>query len=558
MNIMDYSELDRQRCELAKTSELWQFDLMNPQKLVRFAKDRDVRIFNAGTIEALWHVGLLRADAVKTALKIDVPSLSLVAEKNGSFFYCDTRSVPTRAEGYGGAFSKKQPELDDIELYFHPFRLYVLYHVHRVFGSNISSTQYLLKPEGFADLSRHEIELLDGWSSGEQCAERFEHWNRIAELAIVLEPTAYGSVFHSIRWRVPDTAESIEGKLDERRKEVKAFLSTIPSQEINKLRQDLCRDAELIDHNKMVHVLLRLMSRHERLKLRSSLGACMVILSMAEIIRRAAEEEKTEQLPEEDELGFGQWMKGARKTIYGSERILDASHEVRRDFLTSMGLDYGVKVRCYVEGDTEYGAMVSAVGDGAGIEFINLRGQVIERRGKGLSFLASLKNDMKSHVFSVVLLDGDNADNVRALKKAAKDGAFFGRFFIFSPDIELGNFSVDELVDVLLTLATRDQEKSPSRNEFLSQVSAAKSGKEFFAALTNTGLHNIDKSMDWGIALMSYAIPHPEFPQSHRLAGKMRPVIDAARLVVNARHAGYVRSLERFKVDSETGELREK
>ncbi len=363
---MDYSGLNRQRCELVKASELWQFALMNPEKLVQFAKDRDVRIFNADTIKALWNVGLLRADAVKTAKKIEMPSLSFVAEENGSFFYCDTRPVPARAEGYSGVFSKKPPELNGLELYFHPFRLYVLHHIHRVFGSNISSTQYLLNPEGLISLSGREIELLDSWSSSEQCAERFEHWNRIAELAIVLEPAAYGKVFHATKWRFPDTAETIEAKLIERRKEVKAFLSAVPGKEINKLRADLCRDAELIDRNKMVHVLLRLMSAHERLKLRSHLGACMVILSMAEIIRRAVEDAKAEQYPEEDELGFGQWMEGARKVVYGSARILEASHEVRRDFLTSMGLDYGVKVRCYVEGDTEYGAMVSALGEGAG------------------------------------------------------------------------------------------------------------------------------------------------------------------------------------------------
>jgi hypothetical protein len=422
----------------------------------------------------------------------------------------------------------------------------------------ISSTQYLLNPEGLVSLSRGDIERLDHWTSGEQCAQRFEHWNRVAELAIVLEPTAYSGVFHSIRWRFPDTENSIEAKLDRRREQIKSLLSGISREKIGKFRQDLCQDAESIDDNKMIHMLLRLMSAHERLKLRSSLGAAMLLLSMAEIIRRAAEEARGEHFPEEDELGFGQWMDGARMSIYGSERILDAPREVRRDFLTSMGLDYGVKVKSYLEGETELGAMTSAAGDGAGAEFINLRGQVIEKKGKGLGFVESLKTDKKSHVFSIVLLDGDNADNVRAVKKAAKDGNFFGRFFIASPDFEFANFTIEELVDVVLTLAARDGHGAPPRDEILSYVKAAKSGKEFFAALKSTSLCHIEKSADWGVAVMAHAIRHPELPQGHRQAGKTRPVIEAARLIINARRAGYVRSLERFEVDPETGEFREK
>lgn len=327
---------------------------------------------------------------------------------------------------------------------------------------------------------------------------------------------------------------------------------------IQGLRQDLCQDAEIIDRNKMVHVLLRLMSNHERLKLRSSLGAAMVLLSMAEIIRRAAEDATGEQFPEEDILGFGQWMDGARKSLYGSGRILDAPSEVRRDFLSTMGLDYGVKVRCYLEGETELGAITSAVGDGGGAEFVNLRGQVIEKKGKGLSFVGSLKNDIRSHVFSIVLLDGDSSDNVRALRKAAADDKFFGRFFVASPDFEFANFSIDELLDVALDHVADNETEVPSRSDILPQVQMAKSGKEFFKGLKSAGISNVEKSEDWGEALMAYAVRRPELPEGHAQAGKTRPVIEAARIVINTRRAGYVRSMERYEVDPDTGELREK
>lgn len=552
---MDYVELDKQRRELATSPEVWQFDLLSPQKMVQFAKDRAISIFNADTMESLWHSGLLRADVVNSSSPLDIPSLDCVLQEDDTFIYCDARPVLHRPEGYGGAFEHDEHKATNIKLYFHPFRLYLLYHVNRVFSSAIASTQYLLNPHGLVTLSEHSIEQLNHWTSSAQCAERFEHWNRVAELAIILEPSAYGSVFQSVRWRIPDDEKSIAAKLKVRREAVAPLLSGCSKKEIDEFRQDLCQSAEIIDRNKMIHVLLRLMSARERLKLRSSLGAAMLLLCMAEIIRRAAEEAKGESFPEEDELGFGQWMKNARKSIYGSERILDASPEVRRDFLTSMGLDSGVKVKCYVEGDTEWGAMTSAVGEGGGAEFINLRGQVIEKKGKGLSFVESLKNDKKFHVLSVVLLDGDSADNVRALRKAAADGAFFGRFSIASPDFEFANFTLDELVDVALSLSAQNGRQLLSHNEILSHVRQAKSGKEFFVALEDTSLSEIAKSTDWGIALMAYAVEHPELPKEHARAGNTRPVIEAAQFVNNARHVGFMRSLEQYKVNPETGEL---
>ncbi len=163
-----------------------------------------------------------------------------------------------------------------------------------------------------------------------------------------------------------------------------------------------------------------------------------------------------------------------------------------------------------------------------------------------------------SHVFSVVMLDGDSADNVRALRKAAQDGDFFGRFFIASPDFELANFTVDELVNSVLTLAFLNGGDTITAEEILPLVRGVKSVKEFFAALETINLTGVAKGADWGAKLMEHAIGYPELPQGHEHAGKFRPVIEAARIMISAQDAGYVRSLERFVVDPGTGELREK
>jgi hypothetical protein len=76
--------------------------------------------------------------------------------------------------------------------------------------------------------------------------------------------------------------------------------------------------------------------------------------------------------------------------------------------------------------------------------------------------------------------------------------------------------------------------------------------------MRQTGLQEIGKSEAWGVALMDYALGHPNLPQDHDKAWKTRPIIEIARLLVNARDVGYLQSLETYKVDPDTGELRKK
>lgn len=281
----------------------------------------------------------------------------------------------------------------------------------------------------------------------------------------------------------------------------------------------------------------------------------MLLLSMAEILRRAIEDFSDIELPEEDELGFGQWMDGARRLLYGTERILDASPKVQRDFLTSMGLDRGVKARCYVEGPTELGALRSAVGEGAGVQFVNLSGQVLERRGKGLSFSESLNGDRNTGTFSVVVLDGDREDYVRALRAAARKESFFGVFTISSPDFEFSNFGAKELLGVWLEFVSRDTEETFEEPDNMEPLENITSPEQFSDYLREEGFPPFEKSEAWGEALMAHALENEELPQEHGRAGEVRPIVMLARQLMTARHAGYERSVAQFRVDAETGRL---
>jgi len=197
------------------------------------------------------------------------------------------------------------------------------------------------------------------------------------------------------------------------------------------------------------------------------------------------------------------------------------------------------------------------VGDSAGTQFVNLAGQVLERHGQELRFVESLKADRQQHIFSVVLLDNDRADNVRAIKKAARDGIFFGRFFISDPDFEFANFTLDEMLDAASEIARR---RMTALDTALvnAEIGHVRTARAFFAALAKNGLSSVGKSEAWGVALMERALKCPAFPLGHARAGATRPIVEVARLLLRARDSGYMRSIEKLVVDEESGELREK
>lgn len=411
-------------------------------------------------------------------------------------------------------------------------------------------------------MSKMLIEHMDKWTSTKQFCDLFDKWNKTAELAIIFEPISYQEVYGSFRWRFPDDEKIARAKREKYSKDYLLQIPSIDAADFEEHRKDLCQNAESIDGNKLLHVLIHLTSWHGEQKMKGAIGECMLFLSMAEIIRRTLERTLDQQLPEEDQLGFGQWMPGARKMLYGTDRVFDGDPKVLREFLSGIGIDYGTKVRCYLEGEIELGAMKHAVGDLNGIEFVNLRGHFIEKRGKGLAFKGSLKNDIKSHVFSIVLLDGDRQDFVRVVKKAAEEELIFGRYFISTPDFEFSNFSLEELVEILVAIANKDNLECVIKEELLSDLEGVGSSKNLFRLLDESypQLKNIRKGERWGEELMGYAITNPKSPLREEEGGanNERPIIEAARVALIGRKSGYVKSHDKYKVDPDTGNLIER
>jgi hypothetical protein len=513
--------------------------------------------FRDDDIRALWRIGLLRADCVTANAPVSLPEFLPVAMQECAR-YIDTRIVSRRSEGKPSFVPEGEAPEDQLIPYFHPYKVYVLHHVVRTLRIATSSTQFLRWTPGVLRVVEWELRHLHDWTESDAFVDRFDHWNRVAERAAVCQP---------LRWMQPqmdaDKPNAEQDWLCIYARLLEPILQALRSNGIHSIRQELALAANEQDGNSRIHTLLRLMKPFERERIEGRIGAAMKFLDMAESIRRATERLLQERLPEEDEIGPGTWFHGARKNLYGTDRVFDARPKDLRDFLGIMGLDVGVKVRCYVEGATEVGALHHAVGAAGQCILINLQGKVVERNGKGLAIKDSLAADKANHIFSFVVLDADREDAARVLRAAATAEEFHGSFRLFAPDLELANFTASELLHVALEMSAQIRGDTPdiahSHAQLLPAVEGARSGKDFFRRLHHaSNLTEVGKGEDWGAALMAYAIAHRNFPGGHPQAGQTRPIIQIAQTLINAQKAGFGMSFAREKVDASTGQIVER
>lgn len=545
---MNRLDLLSMRLRLAANPCLCRYEMVDEAGLHGLARKFGIRLFDAEVMRGLWSLGLLRADQVLASTSHQTAKLISVRDVGGDVAYCDDRLPTHRQDGYRGAF--KGVSADGVKLLFHPFRVYVLYHVQRVFKDDASATQYLSLGDGLIRVAELQADSLDRWTSSESFVNRFDEWNQFCELAILLEPLFYEQVFGSDEKPAPEHVQ----ETDQWRVMLQDLFKAIGIARINEIRSQLGRDAEMVDNNHSLQVLIRLMSAHERRKLRGDIGLTMQMLTMAELIRRAAEEVFAINLPEEDEIGSGTWTPGVRPVVYGATRVFDASRTDLRDFLASMGLDFGVKVRVYVEGGTEYGALLEATKKLSGVSLVDVRGRVAERRNDGVSFAESLRSDKVHHIFSVVVIDGDRSDFLRAVQTSTRNQDLFGQYFVSRPDFELANFGTDELVAAVVQMHGLPIGTSIS-DDLRCRLVLSKSADQFLREVGAALDVRAHKSRAWGQLLMRIAIASPLLPAGHPRAGEVRPIIEVTGLLGRALRSGYGRSAARAGVDPDTGSL---
>lgn len=535
-----------------------QLKLIDSQKLSQISKDNKSSDFSQKFIVNLWQLGFLNADIVYSDKKIDINGLFFSGEKGDMFLYADERELPVKATGYSNAISDLEDIHPGITPLFHPFRCYVLYHIYNTLKLNFSSVQTLLNTKGFDRLISLHIERFNNWSSKKETSLLLKYWNYITSIAVISEQSVHRIIFNKVTWDISDSYESILDRLKKIREKVVNLFQTIGEVHIEYYRDEICTDAEIMDSNKYLHLIIRLMKSDERKKLKEHISSAILFLTMAECLRRTLELAFQKEYPEEDECGFGEVFRDAKLLLQGSTRVLDGNRVVVNQFLRRFGLDYGIRINVYVEGATEFEALNSEFSTNSSVLIINLRGQFKEKQGKGVSFRESLRNDIKSKIFSIILFDSDVSENYRAVQQAAKLDEICGMFFVSKPDFELQNFNIDELAEIAFQLAAKKGLKGSLLEELKKDTKKAKSAKEFFKILYKQSpiFRSVSKGAEWGKALVEYArwnLLGKEFgDKSDRLINQI------IRIIYNGFNASYEVTRQKQKVDPISGKLIER
>ena len=534
---------------------IWQMRLLDEDEIERYANERGVRpVFFNQSARKLWQLGLLFADLVESPQPIELDGLILVgSDPYNIHYYADERLISPSSAVEDNSVIDSIP---GVRLLFHPFRYYVLYQIDRILRDTLRPLEIWEEGARFPTVLQRNIDVVNVFPKEREYIEHVNRWNRISALAIALEPCQYSRLFGTMSRPAGRSMEEQDRLISTHLAEVKQCLQIAGQEILQAYWDDLCYSARILDPNEDVHTLLRLTEGEKRIKdIQGRLGGSMLLLTMAEMLRRGSELTFGVELREEDEAGSAPFIADLKKEMYGSKRIFDGRSSIRTRWLQAFGLNSGVRLRWYVEGDTEYHALQSAFGSYIAIDLVNLRGQVAARAGKGVGFRDNLRSDLKSLTFSFISIDGDRPDYLAALKKAAEEDEICGMFFVAKPDFEFQNFTLDELEEIIWQIT---QDQCPPLDFERTNLHAALQGmtntKDLLEAVRKVGscLQQFGKGPEWGKRLIDYAWQHPE-KGSDGSNQQTRQVVDAIYHALRTAQLDYQPSRDRLKVDPMTG-----
>jgi hypothetical protein len=546
---------------IVKRRHIWQLDLLSAEKLNAFARERGVDFLHnsfdshtRGTtgprfidpVRYFWELGLLRADLVVSRTKLrKATGLAYIGrDDDRRYLYSDSRKPITNK-----AHPETMPDVvrGSVVPLFHPFRYYVLLNLRKELSLGIFPIQLLIKSEAYPQMLGESIDRSRKRLASQAFADDIQRWNDATDLAVVAEPCVFTYVFGSLRLASSISESLMWEHINEHRLIVNTLMQQLDGQEVEVVCNSLCSSAHELDPNTQIHILLRLSEGETRWSLEGALGGSICLLTMAEMIRRVAEDAFDIDLPEEDEQerGVSRDFKARR---YGADRILDGDPTVGREYLRSLGFDYGVRLRWYVEGETEYGAFNSVFENSRAVQLINLKGLFIESGGKGIQFGENLLKDRDAGIFSWISLDEGPIDKTSStshflrivlgkIRETHKyeptqeewsdpqNRPICGMMWVAYPDFEFSNFDLDELEEILWNIAVENHAEPGDRVKLHRAIKSCDNAKDLIArAQTLEALKNsLRKGKGWGKRLMDYAEAHPR----RRVTGIRRPMLQA-------------------------------
>jgi len=525
-----------------------QLDLLNSKELSKLVRKNELSHFSSEDIDILWQLGFLQADILESPEFIQIDDLVFIEENNGTYYYSDIRKLVVPQINFKDVLKNKIKPFVNLQLkpYFHPYRSFALYHINRVLNINIHPMQFIVDEKNYNKIVSREVKFLESWLLKSETNELLYFWNYISFLAALLEPSVHSIVYKKIRLIngvIKDEMEQILRNLFEISENI---LTKLGRNKLESFRNEICRDAEVLDDNYELHFLIKLMDTQIKEKVTGKIGAAILFKDMVEVYRRHIEKVFRIQISEEDNCASREINIQYKKDSIGNERLLDGDRMVAHQYIRRMGLDYGVKVNVYVEGNTEFYALKYYFGNDSYVNLINLKGAFVESKGKGLAFRESLRNDLKSKIFSVIVLDSDVSNNFRAVKKAVESDEVFGRIFISDPDFEFENFTCNELLKITGTLAKSKQIEFALTDDLKKEVYKLNSGEDFKKSISkyNSQLGQLIKGKEWGEALIKYAFED---------GNKEKTIVKVIQMIYDCRKYSYSLSKVRCNIDPFTG-----
>jgi hypothetical protein len=360
------------------------------------------------------------------------------------------------------------------------------------------------------------------------------------DLAILLEPIYWPEITYRLTRSLGQS--EYERLLDEYKGRISALLQQQDSSEWKPRHENLLRVAARLESNRELYLLLRLSGWDQRSKLTGTISAALWIRHIAEVIRRGFEKAHGVMWPEEDGA-----LGGLRSRLLGSERLLDQPTFSRRHIARRFELFSGSAARWYVEGRTEYYAVLEALGDPAlyGVEVVDLAGRIERDKDNiALNMRQWLQEDANLERFSIISFDADVRQNVKTV--GSLSSLVVGSIFAHEPDFEFANFTLDELVDVAARLDnTEGFDSDTLRNGDWTGVQTGRAFEDRYLALSNR--KRALKGERWGRALAQYAGEKPNRP-----GGAERPFTTSLRHAVLAQSSNYNHHKDSFVIDPKT------
>ena len=513
--------------------EFGQINLMNESGFVHWARERSVPVHGVvleTDIETFWRKGWLRVDKAE---KVASSRRRLQIEPVDVLERDHPLGTKIRSAGRGYRY----------DLHIHPFRLFPLLGILRIMRWSLSRAS-VLYGKGVLEHANRHVTWVNSHLRSSRFSKQVDEWNGVADLAILLEPLYWPKITgrrvdRSSSWLDPEGGQERQERLSEDRKAVLDLARSIPKAMLAGAHMDLRYQASQVDNNPELYLILRASNWQRRERVKGDIGCALWLRHMAEVIRLAFDELYEDRLVHEDEAG-SQWVQGAREWSYGSEYPLDDPQEMVRRILPRYGIASSPRVRFYVEGDTEEGALEEVLHRylGYGIEIVNLKS-----KGWDDWLPLQLQKDVDAHRISLVMLDNDRQDHVNAIRRRVNENRIVGMVFVNTPDIEKGNFSVEQLIRAAhLYEANMGWKDLPALD--VSNFGNVESGKAFEATYKHLRCSRGLKGNQWGHALMCIAYDDREDD-----ADESNQLVYAVACALRAVATDYVASKRMYRID---------